>query len=141
MAWSAVPDFRRGFVRLAALDSTARLALARAVAELLGARLRLVHSPARDLIGPRPGDPATDEQKVAEIGLAIRRMAARVPWRSDCLVQALAAQHWLEREGIGSTIHVGVDYDESRPLDAHAWLTAGDQIVVGGDVGRYARLG
>lgn len=140
MAWSAVPDPRRNLAQLSALDSKARLALVRAVVELLGARLRLALSPTRNLVGQRPGGVGTDQQKIAEIGLAIRRMAARVPWRSDCLVQAIAAQRWLAREGIGSTIHVGVDCNGDRPLDAHAWLTAGDWVVVGGDVGRYARL-
>jgi hypothetical protein len=132
-----VPNFRSDLIRLVGLDSNARLALVRAVVELLGARLRLALTPTRDLIGKRPGNAGTDQQKVAEIGLAIRRMAVRVPWRATCLVQALAAQRWLARHGIASEIVLGARRAGDKGIDAHAWLKAGDRIVVGGDPASY----
>lgn len=120
------------------LDLPTALDLLRAAWELALARRRLGKADARSFTTRGESPPIT--QDIDRIAFAIPRMAARVPWRSDCLVQALAAQRWLERQGIGSTIHIGVRSDGDRSLDAHAWLTAGDRVVVGGDVGQYARL-
>lgn len=119
------------------LDLPTALDLARAGWQLAIARLRLSRFNAADLItgGSAEADPALVEQ----ISFAIRAMGARVPWRSDCLVQALAAQHWLASRGVGSRIHLGVKPSDAS-LDAHAWLKVGDRIVVGGDVADYAEF-
>jgi hypothetical protein len=78
--------------------------LARAVAELAIANRRLSTGNMRELIGPArtaqqaasPGE-LTDAQRrlVARVAYAVPVMGLRVPWRSDCLVQALAAKRWL----------------------------------------------
>jgi hypothetical protein len=67
----------------------------------------------------------------------IPRMAKRVPWRSDCLVQALAGQAWLAAGGIASEIRVGVGKPDAHLFEAHAWLIAGGHVLLGGDVTRY----
>jgi hypothetical protein len=64
-------------------------------------------------------------------------MGARVPWKGTCLVQALAAQRWLARRGIASEIVLGARKTRDKSIDAHAWLKAGDRIVVGGDLEGY----
>jgi hypothetical protein len=64
--------------------------------------------------------------------------AARVsPLRSDCLPQALAAAmlcRWLMAP---VALHLGVRRETKgqalRPLEAHAWVTAGPVAVSGGD--------
>ena len=66
-------------------------------------------------------------------------MGLRVPWRSDCVVQALAARRWLARGGVGSTVCVGVRKDE-QGFQAHAWLKAAGRVVTGGDISSYAEL-
>lgn len=75
-----------------------------------------------------------------EAAFIISRMAARVPWRSDCLVQALAGQRWLARQGIASEIVVGTAKGADGTFDAHAWLRQGDRIVLGGDISRFQPL-
>ncbi len=75
-----------------------------------------------------------------EAAFFISRMAARVPWRSDCLVQALAGQSWLARLRIPSEIVVGTAKLANGQFDAHAWLRCGDRIVLGGDVSRFQPL-
>jgi hypothetical protein len=67
-------------------------------------------------------------------------MAARVPWRSDCLVQATAAQRWLDRHQIPTQLHIGVRKDHAAGFEAHAWLCHGALIVTGGDISGFVPL-
>jgi hypothetical protein len=70
------------------------------------------------------------------VGRALAVAAARTPWRSKCLEQALAAKAMLRRRGIRSTMYLGVT---SPPVEAHAWVRVADVHVTGGaDVDRYA---
>ena len=119
------------------LDIPTVLDLLRATYELAHARRKLASVDTRSLVASGCGEPTP--QGLDRIAFAIRAMGARVPWRSDCLVQALAAQHWLARRGYGSTIHIGVKASEA-PIDAHAWLKVGDRILIGGDVDGYAEF-
>ena len=84
-----------------------------------------------------PGELA---RRCDEAAFIISRVAARVPWRSDCLVQALAGQRWLARQGIASEIVVGTAKGADGTFDAHAWLRQGDRIVLGGDISRFQPL-
>lgn len=69
----------------------------------------------------------------AAVGVAVPRAARHLPWRPVCLPQALAAQLMLRRRGIPATLHLGValDLEPGQKLSAHAWLTAGDMLIVG----------
>lgn len=84
------------------------------------ARLRAATPPGRGA----PPDPAL-------MGWALQAWGKRVPWRADCLVQALAARLWLERSGTASVLRLG-----ARRLDggilAHAWLEVDGIPVSGG---------
>ena len=116
-------------------------ALGRAVVELALARLHLHADHSRHFV-PRDQQAETDSWQLTgaqkrlleDVGFAIPRVAARLPWRADCLIQALAAKRWLDRNGISSQLVIGARTDRSRPLNAHAWLKVGKQIVTGGDV-------
>ena len=77
---------------------------------------------------------------VERVAYAIPRVAARLPWRADCLVQAMAARRWLSAHGIASTIHYGVPRHKAERFEAHAWLTAGDRLVTGGDISGFVPL-
>ena len=102
---------------------------------LLG-RARIEHSrkPIKDVlqrfetIGARR--PATSGEAEL-IGWAIASAAARVPWRSDCLVQAMAASMWLDRAERGYKLNIGVRKNAADQLEAHAWLTSGNLTVTG----------
>lgn len=62
----------------------------------------------------------------------VARFAPRVPWRTSCLVQAVAGCLLLRRRGIAATIRLGVKKGDGA-LSAHAWLMVGGQTVLGGD--------
>ena len=83
---------------------------------------------------------ANDEALVERVAYVIPRVAARLPWRADCLIQARAAEHWLATAGIASDLHFGVPKVKQPVFEAHAWLTVGDRIVTGGDISGYVPL-
>ena len=114
----------------------------RAALELGLARLRLAgHRPAlTPETAPPPSLSLSQAALVDRVAFIIPRVAARVPWRADCLVQALAAERWLASAGIATRLTLGVPRDKRPDFEAHAWLTAGDRIVTGGDVSGYVPL-
>lgn len=136
----------RQFLRL---GPSGWLQCGRAVVELALANRKLGSRTAREqLSGPPrcdeagPGSALSDEQArlVERVAYLIPRIAARVPWRSDCLVQALAAQRWLAGSKIASDIWIGVRKPDPGQFDAHAWLKAGGRVVTGGDVSGFTPL-
>ena len=115
--------------------------------ELALANLAFRHTPPGELPllardeGPETGKPLSARQLslLERVAYAVPIMGLRVPWRSDCVVQALAARRWLARGGIGSHFCIGVRNDGPE-FQAHAWLKVGERIVTGGDVSPYAEL-
>ncbi len=63
----------------------------------------------------------------------INGLSRRTPWRSTCLVKALAAHRMLARRGIKSTVHLGVKKSDSKGLEAHAWLSVDGSVRIGGE--------
>ena len=114
----------------------------RATAELARARLRLRHFDARQLGAPSPAQRtcAAGCPRCAWIAYTLPRVARRLPFRADCLVQALAGQAWLAASGIASTIEIGVELPDGGPFGAHAWLSSGGMVICGGETARYTRL-
>ena len=119
----------------------------RAIVELALARVRLGADHRHHLFNAKaarrsPAIRLTNSQArlVEQMAFAIPRVALRVPWRADCLVQALAGERWLRRRGIASQVVIGVKKDGPVPLDAHAWLEAGDRIVTGGEIAGFVPL-
>jgi hypothetical protein len=108
--------------------------LLRAVWELALASRRLRHQPASGISGSAMSEQeASEDTLVGRIAWAIPRAAAVVPWRADCLRQAEAARHWLDRRGMASEVRLGVRKTEAGGIEAHAWLLCGRKIVTGGD--------
>jgi hypothetical protein len=120
--------------------------LARAVLELVFARLFVNRNHAEQLRQAQNETPAMllslEQIRIVDaVSFAIPRVATRLPWRADCLVQALAAQRWLSAKRISSRLMVGVKKaDRLSPLEAHAWLKVGERIVTGGDVNDFSPL-
>lgn len=81
-----------------------------------------------------------DEPLADRIGFIIARLAKRLPWRGDRVVQAIAAQEWLARLGMVSEIRIGVERPKDGPFGAHAWMVRKERIITGGDVARYSLL-
>ena len=88
-----------------------------------------------------PG-PAAPPQRadLAEIAWSVRNAARLVPG-ATCLTQASAGQLLLAKRGLASTIRLSVPAQAPAPgrLAPHAWLMAGDTIVMGGTAEDYAR--
>lgn len=67
------------------------------------------------------------------IAWAIRVVSRFIP-KATCLPQALVAQHILIRNGYPADFKIGVAKGPNGILDAHAWVTSGNEVVIGGDV-------
>jgi hypothetical protein len=112
--------------------------------ELARANAAFRRTPASELpllADDRGGEPLTARQRelIERVAYIVPIMGLRVPWRSDCVVQALAARRWLARGGVGSNLCIGVRSD-AQGFQAHAWLRVGERIVTGGDISSYAEL-
>ncbi|MEP5189133.1 MAG: lasso peptide biosynthesis B2 protein [Marinomonas sp.] len=126
-------------------------AILRAVFELAKARRQFGRLAVRDLAqrnahfnaAPAEYEREQTSRIVDLIPRVIPRVAQYMPWRSDCLVQAMAAQNWLGCIGQPSTIVLGAKKDETADngglgeFGAHAWLRRGDQVIIGGDISQY----
>jgi hypothetical protein len=138
-----LPDLARAALRFWQVPLSDRIDFFRAMVELGRARRRLHRVPASQIVtSENPEAPSPTEVQAAtarRIGVAIRRASRYVPWRSDCLVQALAAQAWLKRKGVSTWLRVGVQKiaEAERPY-AHAWLLCGNSVVTGGDVSTFS---
>ena len=123
------------FLRLGWRD---RALLVEAFVFLTGACVALRLVPFRRLT-PRLGAITTDAPppggagggRPARIGRAIQAVSRRVPWRTQCLTEAMAAQWMLRRRGLPGVLHLGVQKD-GETMAAHAWTSCGNQTVVGG---------
>jgi hypothetical protein len=88
------------------------------------------------------GLPALLRQPVAQLdparlARAVRAGSRLVPFAS-CLTQAQAAQILLARRGMASTISLGVRETAAGELAAHAWLSAGGRLLMGGNTHELA---
>jgi hypothetical protein len=68
------------------------------------------------------------------------RVASRLVPRATCLTQALALCGWLQREGCGSIVQIGVANENGR-FSAHAWVEYGGipLLTTRREADRYAR--
>lgn len=119
----------------------------RGLVELVRARLIFCRFAARDILVLNRYVATMAAQRsdrnpalTARIGYVIPRLSARLPWRSDCVIQAMAAQHWLAAHGLVSEIQIGVELPAEGLFGAHAWLVHDAEVVTGGVIGRYDRL-
>jgi len=124
------------------------LDLLRATRELAVARTRLASWQARNHFGdsaprglPQHGLDPVQARLVERIAFAVPRVANRLPWRTDCLVQAFAGQRWLAGHDIETRLVLGARRGGPSGFEAHAWLMAGDRVVTGGDISTYVPFG
>jgi hypothetical protein len=115
------------------------------VIELAIARVRHAWLPASAILTSLQ-DGALDDREAASpaadvrlIAWAVATAAARVPWRADCLICAMAADRWLRRCGRRPEFILGVART-SQNLQAHAWLRCEGIAVTGGTGEGFARL-
>jgi len=67
------------------------------------------------------------------IGWAVRASAARAPWQSACLVQALAGMVMLKRRKLPAALILAVTKNGvvQEGFAAHAWLRCGEVVLTG----------
>lgn len=83
--------------------------------------------------GQLPGeDGAVDPRRALQVQAGVRLVCRTLGWRPSCLVRAVAATAMLRRRGLPSTCSFGVQPGVSAALRAHAWVSHGPVIVVGG---------
>ena len=75
------------------------------------------------------------------VGTAVRRSSRLVP-AATCLPQALTTRVMLERRGVPNELLIGVAKSDAGTLEAHAWVTVDDVVVVGDlpDLARFRRM-
>ena len=67
------------------------------------------------------------------IATVINGLSFRTPWPSTCLVRVIAAHKMLCKREIPHVLHFGVQINSNKEIKAHAWLSAGSKILVGGE--------
>ena len=116
------------------LEAAACLALAQGVVWAVPFRrvARLMGVPGRESssgpLSPR------HEKEALRAGWAVRAVAARTPWESRCLAQALAVMLMLRRRRLPGTLYLGVAKpaaNDVRKIDAHAWVRCGPDLLTG----------
>lgn len=74
---------------------------------------------------------STSRYLSAEQAVRCIHRALRFTWRASCLTQALAGWIMLTRHGTDSRINIGVVSPQERAFSAHAWLQAGERVILG----------
>jgi transglutaminase superfamily protein len=116
--------------------ATDRLLSIRALCLVSAVRLGLWLLPVRTvgrLLGwfvPRMPGGIPDPSVPDRVARAVTR-ASRVVPGATCLTQALAAQVFLERQGLPTRLHIGIR-GGGQAMRAHAWLDTQETTVIGG---------
>jgi hypothetical protein len=110
--------------------------------QLLIARLKVSLLPSKtwmNSLNRQSSQPSVNDHKnpdhafMLTLPKAINGLSRRTPWQSTCLVKALAANRILAKRGIKSHLHLGVKRSKTQGIEAHAWLTVGSKVILGGE--------
>lgn len=120
------------------------LPLAEAGAAMLLASLAIRLLPfatiARSAIGRRRSARPAGAAEIERVRRAVLAWARRLPWRTLCFEQGLAAHWMLRRRALTSTLHYGAATSGGE-LKAHVWVRSGASDVIGCEnAGDYALL-
>ena len=129
----------RPFARLRRLGSRRRRLLVTALLLLTGASIAVAALPFRIAIRfgavrqSGRGGP-TEEDAVWAVEAASRLL----PWRTMCIEKGLAVQRMLRSAGVDAVLHYGArQAPETGKLEAHVWVTAGRESIMGADEAPY----
>ena len=125
---------RRKLASFTRMNGADRLMVCEAILFLGLARLIVSSVPFRFMVPwlrRAPNGGGVDPVLLRRVGRAVTVAARNVPWDAVCLPQAMAAKAMLARRGLGASFHLGTGLDDQGKLIAHAWLVAGDTVVVG----------
>lgn len=125
---------RRKLKTFLAMRGADRLLVCEAIVMLTLARLMVLTVPFRYLarwLSYTLETGCCDGVLLSRVRTAVITGARNVPWDAACLPQAMAAKVMLACRGCDSSLHLGANLDGHDKLTAHAWLVAGDIVVVG----------
>jgi hypothetical protein len=100
--------------------------------------LAMLQQPSRNPDARRDADPdavriAPDlRARLMRLSWALTLAARYLPWRTDCLIQCLAARSILDRRGLGHEFFIGARRDVPGGFLAHAWMGSSGVPIVGG---------
>jgi hypothetical protein len=125
-------------VRYVKLPFKEKLVLAEASFFLISIKFLILLFPLRwykNLLGDQNINADYTPDKLAiTIILCVSRAIARskkiIPWKNQCLTEAITAKLLLRRRGVNSTLYLGVNRDNNK-MTAHAWLCCGKLFVTG----------
>lgn len=135
--------------RAAKLTPAEVIDIARASHALLKARLAFARRPAQRVVThwlgeqgvpPQPPRRPKRADDTARVASAIQTAARMVPWRSDCLVQSVAALTLLRGMGYAPDFKIGVEIGEDGTLFAHAYTSCDGMVINAGKVDRLVTL-
>ena len=66
---------------------------------------------------------------VSRLSKLMAMAVAKLPWRTDCLIQCLAAKWLLRRKNIPSHFFLAIDKVSKVEISAHAWLKIGNVSI------------
>lgn len=117
-----------------------RAHLRRALAAVLHVRLALWRhrlAAVRRRTAALPAERAPGLEDMRLVAWSVAATARAVPG-ATCLTQALAGQYLLARRGCASVVRLSVSGPAEAP-QPHAWLLAGETIVLGGTAAEFRR--
>ena len=120
--------------RLAGLPPKRQLLVARTVVDLTVASVAISLLPfSRAIrIGCVPLGVSKKSLPLPDYVWAIEAVSRRLPWRTVCFQKGVAVQALLRRSGVDARLHYGARRNaDSGELEAHVWVTAGTQSVIG----------
>lgn len=71
-------------------------------------------------------------RKAKLVAKVIDGLETRSPWTNTCLIKALATRKMLQNRLLNYKMHIGVAPTSNNQLKAHAWLSVGNEIIMGG---------
>jgi hypothetical protein len=125
--------------RVARFDLNKKRLVAKAGAALTAASIAVALLPFRRAIalGGRPVGKPRDSATVADIVWAVEAWSRRMPWRTKCIEQGIAAQRLLRSAGFDARLHYGARHAGAKAaLEAHVWVTIDGKPVIGGEEAR-----
>ena len=109
-------------------------------------RIKLSFLPSREWM-PQSATDIAEKLETKELKKAllltgvINALEDRAPWKNTCLVKALAAHKMLQKRLIPHKVHLGLAPKHDGQLEAHAWLSIEEEVVVGGgDLERFCEI-
>lgn len=73
-------------------------------------------------------------ETIKRVRWAIAAASRRVPWRTMCFEQGLAAHLMLRRRGLPSVLYYGAAPNKEKGLAAHVWVRVGVIEIVGCEI-------